>query len=105
MRSRWVLASSTGDSFFAAMSRAASAMVRIDISFCSTSKVSAGSASRGSGAFTRAISALEDHGAGQESLHLVRRQGEPGPLQHGVEFGFVDRGRHGHSFRLPEGAR
>ena len=73
--------------------------------FCSTSKVSAGSASRGSGAFTRAISALEDLGARQDSLDLVRRQGEPGPLQHGVEFGFVDRGRHGHSFRLPEGAR
>ena len=103
MRSRCVLASSTGDSFFAAMSRAASAMVRIaDISLLHVE------GQRGLGfARQRRVhardQALEDHGAGQEFLHLIGRQVEAGPLQNGVELGFVDRGRaHGHSFRVQE---
>ena len=72
---------------------------------CSTSKVSAGSASRGSGAWMRRDHALDDVGTRQDCLHLIGRQGEPCPLQQDGEFGFVDRGRHGHSFHLPGGAR
>ena len=68
MRSRCVLASSTGDSCLAAMRRAASAMVRTDISPAPRRRSGAGSASRGSGAFTRAIMARKIAAPGRIAL-------------------------------------
>ena len=96
MRPRCDFVSSTGESCFAAIWRRLGDGEDVRHQRCSTLKVSAGSASRGNGLFTRSSNLLKDRNAWQYGTHLIGRQVQAAAGKHSGELSFIyDGGAHG----------